>query len=316
MNIFRTFGQLNFVKVKANLAVVAQQDFAQNVAERTEDTGANLVIIPWGDAGAIIDDPSNPFVGPREKKETSPQVASFIQEAFTEVTRRANVGVLVDRGLGVSSTEKSDNVSIRIFLPFFGGIDDREALSFTIQLLDHPNALIYVLRIKRSQEPTEHDEILKNNAYIEGNLEKNSEGLQRPELDRKVSSVSAQILQSNELKESEDADELLLEQSLRTTPNDRIKFTEISSSTPLQTAIKRAKDTLGRRDLVVVGRGLHEATVSHKAETSDLLNNLGDYGADTRKSLGDIAQAFLLGEVDASVLVLQAKKAVKSDDIV
>lgn len=316
MNIFRTFGQLNFVKVKANLAVVAQQDFAQNVAERTEDTDANLVIIPWGGAGAIIDDPSNPFVGPREKKETSPQVAHFVQGVFTEVTRRANVGVLVDRGLGVSSTEKNDNkMSIRIFLPFFGGIDDREALTFILQLLEHPNVTVCVLRITKSHEPTEHDESLKNNAYIEG-MEKGSENNQRPVLDHKASSTSAHILQSNELKASEDADGLLLDQMVRTTPNDRVKYDEVSSSTPLQTAIKRAKDVVGRRDLVVVGRGLYDATFSHKAEISVLLRNVGDYDTDTRKSLGDIAQAFLIGEVSASLLVLQAKKAVNSDDIV
>lgn len=321
MNLFRSFGQLNFVKVKANLAVVAQQDFAQHIAERAEDTDANLVIVPWGGAGSVIDDQSNPFVGPREKKETSPQVASFTQEVFSEATIRANVGVFVDRGLGVSSLNQKESnitsISVRVFLPFFGGIDDREALTFVIQLLDHPNVSVDVLRIIKSSEPTEHDTILKNNALMTetgDKIQEDSEDVQRPPLAHKISSASAYILHSNdERKASDDADEELLKQVLKSrtgvvASNARINYTEISSSTPLQTAVNRAKDIVSRKDLIVVGRGRHDVTFSHKAESLDILKNLGDYGSDTRKSLGDIAQAFLSGGTAASILVLQAKK--------
>lgn len=325
MNLFRSFGQLNFVKVKANLAVVAQQDFAQHVAERAEDTDANLVIVPWGGAGSVIDDQSNPFVGPREKKETSPQVASFTQEVFSEVTNRANVGVFVDRGLGVSSLNQKESsitsISVRVFLPFFGGIDDREALTFVIQLLDHPNVSVDVLRIIKSSEPTEHDTILKNNTLMTETGDKipeDSEDVQRPPLAHKISSASAHILHSNdERKASDDADEELLKQVLKSrtgvvASNARINYTEISSSTPLQTAVNRAKDIVSRKDLIVVGRGRNDVTFSHKAESLDILKNLGDYGSDTRKSLGDIAQAFLSGGTAASILVLQAKKNTNS----
>ncbi|RIA84077.1 Sodium/hydrogen exchanger family-domain-containing protein [Glomus cerebriforme] len=327
MNIFRTFGQLNFVKVKANLAVVAQQDFAQHVAERAEDTDANFVIIPWGGAGAIIDDPSNPFVGPKEKKETSPQVAHFTQEVFSEVSIRANVGVFVDRGLGVSSLTTSiengiSNISVRVFLPFFGGIDDREALSFVIQLLDHPNVSVNVLRIKKSSEPTENDAILKKNTFSteteENNTQDNSEEPQRPSLIHKISSASAHILNSNDEREASDnADEELLTQTLKSrtgvvASNARINYTEILSSTPLQTAVNRAKEVVGRKDLIVVGRGRHEATFNHRTEFLDILKNLGDYGIDTHKILGDAAQAFLSGGVAASILVLQAKRTPNS----
>ncbi|CAB4415251.1 unnamed protein product [Rhizophagus irregularis] len=325
MNLFRSFGQLNFVKVKANLAVVAQQDFAQHVAERAEDTDANLVIVPWGGAGSVIDDQSNPFVGPREKKETSPQVASFTQEVFSEATIRANVGVFVDRGLGVSSLNQKESsitsISVRVFLPFFGGIDDREALTFVIQLLDHPNVSVDVLRIIKSSEPTEHDTILKNNTLMTETGDKipeDSEDVQRPPLAHKISSASAHILHSNdERKASDDADEELLKQVLKSrtgvvASNARINYTEISSSTPLQTAVNRAKDIVSRKDLIVVGRGRNDVTFSHKAESLDILKNLGDYGSDTRKSLGDIAQAFLSGGTAASILVLQAKKNTNS----
>jgi len=320
MNLFRSFGQLNFVKVKANLAVVAQQDFAQHVAERAEDTDANLIIVPWGGAGAIIDDPSNPFVGPREKKETSPQVASFTQEVFSEVTYRASVGVFVDRGLGISSLNQKEgitNISIRVFLPFFGGIDDREALAFVTQLLDHPNVTVDILRIIKSSEPTEHDITLKNNSLLtetDGNNTQDSDDVQRPPLAHKISSASAYILHSNdERKASDDADEELIKQALKSrtnvgASNTRINYTEISSSTPLQTAINRAKEMVSRKDLVVVGRGRHDATFNHRTESLDILKNLGDYGNDTRKSLGDIAQAFLSGDIAASILVMQAKK--------
>jgi len=124
----------------------------------------------------------------------------------------------------------------------------------------------------------------------------------------------------DERKASDDADEELLTQTLKSrtsvvASNARISYTEISSSTPLQTAVSRAKDVVGRKDLVVVGRGRHEATFNHRAESLDIIKNLGDYGIDTRKSLGDIAQAFLSGDIAASILVLQAKKITTNSSI-
>ncbi|CAG8612495.1 12180_t:CDS:1 [Funneliformis mosseae] len=331
MNIFRTFGQLNFVKVKANLAVVAQQDFAQQVSEKAEDTDVNLVVIPWGGAGAIIDDPSNPLdevLEPRVKKVTSPQVAHFIQEIFSEVSIRANVGVFVDRGLGSSPLTTSidnvgNNITVRVFLPFFGGIDDREALSFVIHLLDHPNVSVTVLRLIKSSEPTEHDVTLKVEGDLEENAESNVEESQRPSLAHKISSASAHVIRSNVARDaSYAADEALLTQTLKSrtgvvASNARINYTEIASSTPLQTAIERAKEVVDRKDLVVVGRGRHDVTFSHRAEFLDILKNSGGgYGNDTRKSLGDIAESFLVGGIAASILVLQAKKSTNSTDIV
>src|SRR5207248_6871072 len=130
----------------------------------------------------------------------------FTQEVFREVTIRANVGVFVDRGLGVSSMTTSienglSNISVRVFLPFFGGVDDREALSFVIQLLDHPNVSVNVLRITKSSQPTEHDATLKNSAIIsetEENNTQDSEEIQRPPLVHKISSASAHILDSKD----------------------------------------------------------------------------------------------------------------------
>ncbi|CAI2185479.1 17414_t:CDS:2 [Funneliformis geosporum] len=329
MNIFRTFGQLNFVKVKANLAVVAQQDFAQQVAEKAEDTDVNLVVIPWGGAGAIIDDPSNPLdevLEPRVKKVTSPQVAHFIQEIFSEVSLRANVGVFVDRGLGSSPLTTSidnggNNITVRVFLPFFGGIDDREALSFVIHLLDHPNVSVTVLRLIKSSEPTEHDVTLKVEGDLEENEEQGSEANQRPSLSHKISSASAHVIRSNVAREaSYKSDETLLSKTLKSrtgvvASNARINYTEIASSTPLQTAIERAKEVVDRKDLVVVGRGRHDVTFSHRTEFLDILKNSGGgYGNETRKSLGDIAESFLVGGIAASILVLQAKKSTNSTD--
>jgi len=226
----------------------------------------------------------------------------------------------VDRGLGASPLTTSpengvSNISVRIFLPFFGGIDDREALSFVVQLLDHPNVSVYVLRVKKSPEPTEHDAKLKGNAFmseIEENAEQTSE-IQRPQLAHKLSSVSTHVLRSNDAREeSHAADESLLSQiskSNNIASNARISYTEISSSTPLQTAIERAKSVVDSKDLVVVGRGRHKVSFSHRAEFEGIHKSSGGgYGNDTRKSLGDIAETFLVGGIAASILVLQAKE--------
>ncbi|CAI2174104.1 15350_t:CDS:2 [Funneliformis geosporum] len=323
MNIFRMFGYLNFVYIKANLSVVPIQYFAQEVAENIKDTGSDMVIIPWNGAGAIIDDPANPIeerLGYREKKDTSPQVAQFVHGVFDEVD--VTVGFLIDRGLGVdiprSYHSSSNGISINVYLPYFGGVDDREALSFVVRLLNHPHVTVTVERIRKSNEPTDNDTTLKRTDSLENKLNVKDDFesvIQRPPLAHQISTASTYILNSNlDRQISDEADDSLLSElfNVRTgllINNSRIIYQEISSGTPLQTAVEHGKGLVTKKDLVVVGRGRRDAIVNHREEFIEVLKNLGmSYGNNTRKCLGDLAEAFLVSQISSSVLVIQGSK--------
>ncbi|CAB4399926.1 unnamed protein product [Rhizophagus irregularis] len=318
MNVFRMFGQLNFVNIKANLTVAPFQNFARQVADSVKDTESEIVIIPWNGAGSIVDDPINPLGVPKEQKLTSSQVASFVQGVFSEVN--VCIGFLIDRGLGVGTrklqTPLPNGLDIHVYFPFFGGIDDREALSFVVRLLNHPNVTATVIRIKKTNESTDNDATLSRADPLVTHFNpQNDIEPQRPPLAHEMSTTSDHVLNSGVEQElSREADELLLSEYFKVNTgklidNPRIKFREISSSTPLQTAVKRGEEIVKQKDLIVVGRGRQKAVVSHREEFAEVLKNFGlSYGNDTRKCLGDLAEAFLVSQIASSLCVIQGIK--------
>ncbi|CAH1756925.1 1518_t:CDS:2 [Entrophospora sp. SA101] len=333
MNVFRTFGKLNFVNVKPNLAIVSRQDFAQQIADSASENHADSVIVPWGGAGAVIEDPSNMFeemIGSHKNKSTSPQVSNYIQGAFNLLSEQANVFVFVDRGLGFSRQKTSKDLPastsggfVKIFLPFFGGKDDREALKFVVKLVKNPNVEVEVMIIIKSNEPTDNDAVLETNlALHEG--EEEPEGSVKPPLTHKVS-IASTVLSGGEGHESKKLDDELIEKyKKQKSSNSRIRYTDVLSATPLQTAVEKAKKIVERKDLVVIGRGRYSSgALNHRAEFLEVIKNIGgSYGDETRKSLGDVAESFLFGGVSSSILVVQSKKTSKTvntnneDDII
>ncbi|CAG8580206.1 23657_t:CDS:2 [Cetraspora pellucida] len=314
MNMFTALGHVSSTKVDAKLSVAAPKDFCREIIDKIQDADINLVIIPWSGAGEIIDTPiENKNHAPREKKNTSPQVATFVQGVFNDATVYATVGVFVDRGFG--STDNTRTLPnpmgyLHIFVPFFGGADDREALTFSFRLLEYPNVSVAVVRIKKSEKPTENDVVLKSDAQSEvSNVDDEKD---RPPLDRQISTIS--VSEAVARQENEE-DESFLEMHLKSKSgyparNARISYKEVTSYTPIQTAVERAKEIVNRKDLVVVGRSRHSHSNErhHHYEFRELIKNLGHYGNDTHKSLGYVSEAFLVGGVTASLLVLQAKQ--------
>nr|CAG8612521.1 8079_t:CDS:2 [Entrophospora candida] len=303
MNVFRMFGQLNYINIKANLSIVSINDFANEVAENSQRIGPEMVIIPWNGAGAIIEDTSIPsvdqiFLGPkekREKRETSPQIANYVQGVFNEVNTA--VGFFVDRGLGVTvgTMPLQPGFQISIVLLFFGGNDDREALNFVVRLLDHPYVSAKVVRISHSTVLTENDN--------------HSSTLP-------ISSTEVQVLKADiDLETSNETDDSLLKRYFGTEDgalksNPRIKYYSIKAFKPLRAAIKVAKESVSHKDLVIIGRGRRGALLTHRDEYLELLKDLGinhPHNSNRRKCLGAVADALLLSKIVSSVFVIQGK---------
>ncbi|KAE9602520.1 putative cation/H+ exchanger, rossmann-like alpha/beta/alpha sandwich [Lupinus albus] len=57
-----------------------------------------------------------------------------------------SVGIMIDRGLGGTSQVQASDLSFKIVVPFFGGRDDREALSYGLRMAEHPGILLNVVK--------------------------------------------------------------------------------------------------------------------------------------------------------------------------
>lgn len=91
----------------------------------------------------------------------------------------------------------------------------------------------------------------------------------------------------------------------------RIQFSTMTSATPLRSLMERSPSLSGGRRLIVVaGRGKRLAAESHQDEMQVLLSGgqsgYGALGNEMRKTLGDVATAFLISGVGAELLVVQS----------
>ncbi|RKP36914.1 Sodium/hydrogen exchanger family-domain-containing protein, partial [Dimargaris cristalligena] len=153
MSMFRTFGLLNNISVRSALSVCPTEDFAETLASNSDETRVNYAIVPWSGSGGIDDDqmasPLDYFFnrgGPKEPHQgTSPQHLQFISEVFRRVS--CNVAVFIDRASGGRGP-------VSVFVPFFGGADDRAAVYFALRFAANPNIHISIVRFIRSDELT------------------------------------------------------------------------------------------------------------------------------------------------------------------
>lgn len=154
VSVFRTFGYLNRMSVTASLNVVSHDEFSQSISNHARDSDSQLVIVPWCRGGSTIGEGTlasahNPFDGIFSKSGGRDQTSSvvysnFIRKVFMESP--TDVALFVDRGISSSSAEAS---SQHIFFPFFGGPDDRLALSFVVQLCTNTSVSATVVRMKK-----------------------------------------------------------------------------------------------------------------------------------------------------------------------
>lgn len=143
---YRTFGQLNRLAVSANLSVVNQLDFAEAVASHASSTRSQMVIVPWPRGATHVLDEQvenkqvgtrNPFDGIFHKTMQDDQTSSVIYSEFIrDIFRKSpvDVALFVDRGL--ASADVGVDSRQHLFLPFFGGPDDRLALQFLVQICE------------------------------------------------------------------------------------------------------------------------------------------------------------------------------------
>ncbi|KAH6893712.1 potassium:hydrogen antiporter [Coprinopsis sp. MPI-PUGE-AT-0042] len=177
LSAFRMFGTLNQIQIDPSLAIVSFSEMARTIAEQASNYGSDMILIPWLTSGqdAFGGNPhhiqtgnpdSNPLSAPSTPKgpiqnpfellfkgsihhgSASIIHSQFVRSVFAQST--TDVALFV----GQSMLDSLSDGKHHLFLPFFGGPDDRLALELVLQLCENPNVTATVVRIYVQEGPS------------------------------------------------------------------------------------------------------------------------------------------------------------------
>lgn len=307
VNAFRTFAQLSNVAVSGNVTVVPESQYAETLTSQASDHSSDLVLIPWTVPGSV----SNLDTA-ADSLSTGLQ-DTFVREALAVAT--CNTAIFFNRGFGGSAnsehprglTRTLSGMSLRshrgaaqapavdrshhVYFPFFGGVDDRAALRFVLQLAQNTNITVTIIHFNTPvRSSTGKSNVVETSSPQTSSQLNISERVDTEALNIEVASDTA-LLHT-------------LRDSLPAALTNRVVFTEVSTSTPLADCLKSARQEISQSprnagDLVVVGRGKH-------ALIPEMDSGVQAVNVEMKKTLGAVAESIISGGVRGSVLVIQA----------
>ena len=270
----------------------------------------------------------------------APLFAAFLRDLFLEAS--CDVGVLLD---GTSSTPSlaPPASNMHLFLPFFGGADDRACLELLVQLVrQNPMMSATVLVIARAGEPTELDRAERITSAEDGGADLLSTtkltSLPSPGVGTNGLSLGAgyggTIQRAGETQygtarggsderglASETADGVVLEQAklaISSLDDRSVSVENVSTAVPLETMLRRHRQLSlphqQRRLVTLVGRSRLDAP-SHRLESLALLRAAekdGRLGAcassEVRRAIGEAATALVIADTaEDCMLVVQSR---------
>jgi hypothetical protein len=339
LGIYRMFGELNNFPVSTSLTIVPHDDLAYNVVDHARRNASQLILLPWlppcagtaeiSDGGTprrekLDHNPFEAIFGTSRDKSTSAIHSQFVRGVFAQ--SETDVALFVDPGNHINAGAGTGG-SHHIFLPFFGGPDDRLALEFVVQLCANLKYNATVVRMEKHEiantpierPPTAHSDIKVDNnllALPPHHHHHHHHGLTTSSIVAFPDTVYGQPNTQMRMQ-SETADNMIWSQYAGRSPSNsdipgplraalsRIDFTNLASPTPLHAAIQRA--SMYQRVLIVVGRSKRLAVENHHAELKDLVEEHRVVGHEvTSKTIGDVATAFVVSGCATAMVVLQA----------
>ncbi|KAF8799460.1 hypothetical protein BYT27DRAFT_7201515 [Phlegmacium glaucopus] len=259
--------------------------------------------------------------------------SQFVRGVFSQ--SKTDVALFVDQStldltsiVGGSSGGGLGALQQHIFFPFFGGPDDRLALDFVVQICANPRVKGTVVRMTKSDDSGESCAGILT--PVEGLDPKNMEEINRLTVGSRTAGLPDTIYgqQNTEIRlESDTADNLAWARyapapvfdakSRHSTPSGssqpHVEFKHLVVPTPLHSAIQEATaitfSSPGYKLVVVTGRSRRLAVENHRAELKMLMDAHGHVGAEVRKTIGDVATAFVVAGVGSGVVVVQAAAA-------
>ncbi|KAL8827946.1 MAG: hypothetical protein Q9170_006811 [Blastenia crenularia] len=323
VNSFHSFGQLNNLAVSGDVEIVPEHSYAEILMRSASNQASDMVFLPWSESGRLSETSNTTAALEHSRQHMlengahSHFVATFLKHA------PCHTAVFVNNGFGGVAakreheglTRSKSRLSLRsnhglppapladqshhIFFPFFGGADDRTALRFVLRLARNTNVTATIVFMDVEQGVT--------SAKVE--IVQEDSKASRKDGGRVVKTSSHEIV------EQEKGFFISMKDSLSRELESRVVFELVSTSQPLNDIIERAKSEVGQSgknsgDLVVLGRG-HGSGVSFRTELHHLPGTVGpthSVGSEVSQALGDVAQAVLVTEIKASLLVVQAKR--------
>ncbi|KAI1429774.1 K+/H+ antiporter 1 [Xylaria sp. FL1777] len=311
VNAVRTFSLLNDVAVSGSVVVAPEESYAETVAIQASEQKSDFVLIPWSENGSNTEDQSISYRVSSEDRFTGKSHLDFIRNTLSKAV--CTTGIFISNGFsGIAPIEKarpafSRTISItsmpshkeatlspiadkshHIFLPYIGGVDDRAALSFVLQLAKNPNVTATIAHLTWV---TDDDEIttVPESALVED-----------------PSSLKAII---NTEITAQDGSFLATTRS-RLSPNlsDRVNFIEasVSRNSASGRVVELASEYVGQNprnagDVIVVGRR-HPILPASARDPEQASSSLYEM----QNTVGVLGEKVAMSGLRASVLVLQA----------
>ncbi|PPQ75257.1 hypothetical protein CVT26_014791 [Gymnopilus dilepis] len=323
-SVYTTFGRLNNFKVSVDLSVVSFDEFPETIANFASDTNTQMVIIPWPRGPVTVTEEEghdhgshsatrNPFDPVFHKASSQDQTKSVV---YSEYIRRVfsscptDVALFVDRGIVGSYVEATRQ---HLFLPFFGGPDDRLALAFLVQLCERPSVTATVVKVTT----TDGLNLVSSTREASTTL--------------RSSVTSVDTIYGHQTTQtriaSETADNILWDRYTR--PNQhhpihiasalsRITFRNESTPTPLRRVVEMVKTEatlsqpnsyLSKTFIVLLGRSRRMAVESLTVELRSMASIGSSMSTSVPRTLGDVGAALVAAGVNASLLVFQASSS-------
>ena len=136
---FEAFERLSRVSVRPMTAISDLSDIHKDICASAERKRAAILILPFHK--------HQRFDGGLET--TGPELRNVNRKVLENAP--CSVGILVDRGLGGATHVSASYLSSSVTVLFFGGRDDREALSYGARMTEHPGIRLTVLRFCASE---------------------------------------------------------------------------------------------------------------------------------------------------------------------
>ena len=224
INAFENYeqhAQSGSVSVQPLTAISPYSTMHEDICHLAEEKRVALIIIPFHKQ-QIVD-------GGMES--TNPAFRIINQNLLANSP--CSVGILVDRGLSGSTRLAANQVSHNIAVLFFGGPDDREALSYALRMSEHPTITVTVMRFIPGDDASRTNHVEPS----------------REPVDPRVLTVITDAEQEKQLDEK-----YINDFKIRISDRDSITYSErIVNNGEETVASIRAIDSI--HDLYIVGRG-------------------------------------------------------------
>ncbi|KAI0248731.1 cation/H+ exchanger [Lactifluus subvellereus] len=307
LSVFRMFRHLNPFSMSVSLPGISDDEFSTCVADHARKSGSQMVVVFWPLAHPAPESSTSSHTVPSNSSEPHSSGSSgadnaaslrsqFIGRVFADSP--SDVALFIDRRLWTDPCSTTPHV----FLPFFGGPDDRLALSLVIRLCMHEGSSATVMRLGRLG--SDGNELVVDSTGGPGWVPQRDDGTPN---DIQLNILGQDDDLRDRVRSSTSSSNVEVHDALN-----RISFFQAESTDrPLDRMLELAKGEASRTSkplLVVAGRSRPMAIESPRREPTQLISERNtSLPSDVAETFGDVASAFVLAGGGESLIVTQAQ---------